>query len=94
MFSSESELDAERQNWSTDDSAGALASPLKLPLNGVRSGTTATFVLQGNRGFYWTSSLSTSATNPNYSRYLDFATSSVFVNIPRGAGMAVRCIKQ
>jgi uncharacterized protein (TIGR02145 family) len=84
----ETELNAERTSWSIQDSAGAFASPLKLPLAGRRaaSGSLSTV---NSYGRYWSNTVST--TN---SSYLDFSSGLALVtSVARLQGSSVRCIK-
>ncbi len=46
----ETELDAERASWSSDDVAGAYASPLKFPVAGGRNGATGSLINVGSWG--------------------------------------------
>lgn len=84
----EAEWDAERQSWSSDDAAGAFASPLKLPAAVFRSEQSGSYNLLGS-GFYW------SATVDNTdSRCLYFFSSGTQIfNFERANGSSVRCIK-
>jgi len=50
------ELSEERLSWSSNDPAGAFASPLKLPLAGVRERTVGALGSVGTTGIYWSSS--------------------------------------
>ena len=86
----ETELDAERATFSSNNAAGAFASVLKLPAAGYRSFSNGTLNNVGSRGDYWSSSVSgTSA------RGLYFASSDATVNTTynRAFGLSVRCIK-
>jgi uncharacterized protein (TIGR02145 family) len=88
----EAELNAERLSWSSDNAAGALASPLKLPMAGVRQSSDGSLINEGIIGYYWTSSVSTE--HYGYSRYMFFDGGTTFMN--NGAhslGLSVRCIK-
>ena len=84
----ETELNAERTSWSQNNSGGAFASPLKLPLAGQRlfSGS----VNGGSSiGYYWSSSVLSFN-----SHYLSFVSSDASVSIYyRARGFSVRCIK-
>jgi uncharacterized protein (TIGR02145 family) len=89
----ETELNNERLSWvqapisSTNTSAGAFASPLKLPLSGSRDYSTLFDV--GTNGHYWSSTVS--STN---SRFLGFGSSSTDMKPShRANGLTVRCIK-
>jgi uncharacterized protein (TIGR02145 family) len=88
----DAEWRAERATWSTNNAAGAFASPLKLPLAGHRN---LFFGLNGvgTTGYYWSSTA-------NYfgqifqPSLLQFDSNSTFsiTNYP-AMGMSVRCIQ-
>jgi hypothetical protein len=85
----ETELNAERLSWASNNSAGAFASPLNLPVAGYRDRSSGSLVSVGSVGFYWSSTvISTLAP------YLNFG-SSVATMFPtrRAFGFSVRCIK-
>ena len=85
----EAEWEAERKSWSSNDSAGAFGSPLKLPAAGGRHHSDGSLRYVGRYGRYWASTVSgTSA------RRLGFASSgaSMFTN-NRASGFSVRCLK-
>jgi len=84
----ETEWDAERQSWSSNTSAGAFASPLKLPVAGRRT-STGLLALVDSIGFYWSSSVS-----DTFSIGLGFdGFAAVMVSNERVTGRSVRCIK-
>jgi len=85
----ETELTNQRLSWSASTSAGALASPLKLPMAGYRSNSSGSLVNIGTNGWYWSSTISSSR-----SRDLGF-TSGVANMYPanRAEGDSVRCLK-
>ena len=85
------ELNAERLSWSSNNAAGAFASPLKLPMAGFRQFNSGLNLTQGFYGEYWSSN-----TDGFISAYaLDFIVNaaSVSSNGGRGNGFSVRCIK-
>jgi uncharacterized protein (TIGR02145 family) len=83
------EWDAERATWSSRNAAGALASPLKLPMAGFRSGSFGSLGSEGTLGGYWSSNV-----NGIYAFYLRFASSSAQMAATfRASGWAVRCLK-
>ena len=85
----DAEFDAERASWTSQNSAGAFASPLKLTSAGLRSDE-GLLSSVGSDGYYWTSS----TPNATLSRTLGFTSSLAFMNNYRRArGQAVRCIK-
>ncbi len=85
----EAELNAERTSWSANNTAGANASPLKLPMAGFRMAS-GSLVSVGTNGVYWSSTV-----NTTYSHELYFTTSDAFVgnSYDRARGLSVRCIK-
>jgi len=85
----ETELDAERAAFATQNAAGAFASPLKLAVAGERVYTNASPSNEDVRGVYWSSTVSGTD-----SRYLLFsAASATMMTWYRGFGYSVRCIK-
>ncbi len=81
----------ERATWSSNDAAGAFASPLKLSKGGFRGGEFASFLGVGTSGYYWSS---TANTDLFTSRHLFFSDSTAEMdNEIRGFGLCVRCIK-
>ena len=85
----ETELNAERLSWSSNNSAGAFASPLKLPLAGYRGSYPPAINNVGTYGFYWSSTVS--STNSR-SLFFDSSSSSMGTNYRR-FGYSVRCLK-
>ena len=83
----DNELDAERLSWSTNNGAGALASPLKLPLAGFRSSSNGSLSTAG--GNYWSNTVSSFGL-----RSLLFSSNVAGVNTNfRANGYSVRCLK-
>jgi len=84
------ELDAERLSWSSNNSAGAYASPLKLPVAGIRIPSDGSLDYVGSFGYYWSSTVDGIG-----SRGLDFNSidASMSTNFYRADGLSVRCIK-
>jgi uncharacterized protein (TIGR02145 family) len=85
------ELDAERATWSSQNGAGAYASPLKFSLAGGRFHTNGT-VSSGGNGAYWSSTEQSSSE----SLALMFSAGSAIVHpaFYRAQGRSVRCIKE
>jgi hypothetical protein len=85
----ETELNAERASWTANNSSGAFASPLKLPLAGIRlygDGSLHNFSVSGG---YWSSTI-----DGDNSRSLGFYNGDAGVNFNyRAYGFSVRCIK-
>jgi uncharacterized protein (TIGR02145 family) len=85
----EAEWDTERLSWSSNNAAGAFASPLKLPVAGSRYFSGFSLFLNLYKGAYWSSSVSFTITN-----YLFIVDSNAgMVGNSRADGFSVRCIK-
>ena len=85
----ETELNAERLSWSSNNSAGAFASPLKLPMAGFRTFSNGSLVDVGPTGYYWSSTVSST-----FSRHLRFFSSNALMTTyNRANGLSVRCLK-
>jgi uncharacterized protein (TIGR02145 family) len=85
----ETELNAERLSWSSNNSAGAFASPLKLPMAGFRSFSNGSLYYVGTHGDYCSSTVSST-----FSRHLYYSSSLAVVDTSnRADGRAVRCLK-
>jgi len=84
------EWEQERRTWSSNSSAGAFASPLKLPLPGYRNGG-GQLTSVGSLATYWAST-----TRGSSSYYLDFGIAGGSGSVAltdRSDGQSVRCIK-
>jgi uncharacterized protein (TIGR02145 family) len=85
----DAELNAERLSWSSNNSAGAFASPLKLPIAGFRQYNNGSFTFVGSYGNYWSSTVGAGGT-----RYFTFSSSSAYLqSAARAYGLSVRCLK-
>jgi len=85
----EVEMEAERTSWSSSNSAGAFASPLKLPVAIARDGFYGGLYMLGSGGYYWSSTIEGAK-----SRYLFFSSSTSDTSFDyRANGFSVRCIK-
>lgn len=85
----DTELDTERLSWSSNNAAGAFASPLKLPMAGYRDFSSGSLSNVGTFGLYWSSTVSSPL-----SRSLFFTNSNAYMNTnSRARGISVRCIK-
>ena len=86
----EAEWDAERISWGINSAAGAFASPLKLPLAGVRNLNTGNVILQESYGVYWSSTVS-----GNDARRLLFDNTNIAMmeDFDRTDGNSLRCLK-
>jgi len=85
----EAELNAERVVFSTQNAAGAFASPLKLPMAGGRDLSSGSLAFVGSSGYCWSSTLSGSR-----ARRLGFNSVNASLNTnDRAFGFSVRCLK-
>ena len=85
----EAELNAERQSWSSNDAAGAFASPLKLPVAGSRYRSDGSLLNVGSLGHCWSGTVAGLA-----SRNLGFGSIDAGMgSVSRAYGLSVRCIK-
>jgi uncharacterized protein (TIGR02145 family) len=85
----ETELNAERTSWNSNNAAGAFASPLKLPVAGSRGNSNGSLYGFGTIGDYWSSTVSSPL-----SRYLSFSSSFASMgSSSRASGFSVRCLK-
>uniref|UniRef100_UPI004047CC28 hypothetical protein n=1 Tax=Algoriphagus sp. TaxID=1872435 RepID=UPI004047CC28 len=85
------EWDAERLSWgnSNQNAAGALASPLKLPMAGYRYSSNGSLSSVGSSGSYWSSTVSSTD-----ARELFFNSSNASMSaFNRAVGYSVRCLK-
>ena len=85
----ETEWNAEDANFSAQNTAGAFASPLKLPASGVRAGSTGSLTAVGAGANYWSSTVSATASV----RFTFGSSSSGVSTSGRSNGSSVRCIK-
>ncbi len=85
----EAEWEAERTSWSSNNAAGAFASPLRLPIAGGRKLDSGSQYNVGIVGYYWSSTVSSS-----YFRYLAFYSGDAAMSSgARAVGNSIRCIK-
>ncbi len=90
----EAELDAERLSWSSNNSAGAFASPLKLPVAGERHYGHGSLILVGSYGRYWSSTAQVSPIGVWNSRGLSFHVNGAYIkSYFRTRSKSVRCLK-
>ena len=84
----EAEWDAERQSWSSNNTAGAFGSPLKLTVGGYRN-SYGSLNIVGSNGVYWSSSVS-----GTQARSINIGSGNAYFNSSRRAyGFSVRCIR-
>ncbi len=85
----ETELNNERLSWSTNNTAGAYAGPLKLAVAGLRLISSGSLFNVGSSGYYWSSTVDGTG-----SRSLYIGSSDADMNRDlRAFGFSVRCIK-
>ena len=85
----ETELNAERLIWISNDAAGAFASVLKLPVAGGRRSSDGSLGSEDSLGRYWFSTVSGAN-----ARHLFFNSINGFVGtLSRANGFSVRCLK-
>ncbi len=84
----EAEWIAERNTWSTQNTAGAFASQLKLPLTGRRNND-GTLQYAGVRSYLWSSTINGTNSRAFFFTSIDAATA----DFTRARGNTVRCIK-
>jgi uncharacterized protein (TIGR02145 family) len=85
----ETELNAERLSWNTNNAAGAFASPLKLPMAGRRENSIGSLLYVGTHGNYWSSSVSILYSHILFLTNINAGTTDYY----RASGHSVRCIK-
>ena len=88
----ETELDAERVSWSSQNSSGAFASPLKLPLAGFRTNSTGSLTNVSVYGQYWSSTID--GANSRYLLLVNGSAGAPIYSSGRAYGFSVRCIKE
>jgi hypothetical protein len=85
----ESELNSERLSWSSNNAAGAFASPLKWPLAGYRANSNGGIYNGGFEGGYWSSSVSGTQI-----RFLNIVSNFAAIGSSiTASGCSVRCLK-
>ena len=84
----ETEINAELLSWSSNNSAGAFASPLKLPMAGGRYDGSGALANVGTLGSYWMSTI-----NGTNSGLLFFNNDAGISSMIRAVGHSVRCLK-
>ena len=86
----EDEFETERQSWSSNDAAGAFASPLKLSVGGARSRMSGAIGNIGTFVGYRTSTISGSEV-----RLMGIALANAFMGTrDRADGNCIRCIQE
>lgn len=91
------EMNTERASWSSFNSAGSFASPLKLSQPGYRGGPSGNLAGAGSDNRNWTSGININNNqNPpqiTSTRLRIFSAAAVFFNSNRSEGYTVRCIR-
>lgn len=83
------EWDAERATWSTNDQAGAFASPLKLGSAGYRYNVGGSLHNAGSAGYYWSSSVIGILARD---LYFDSGSAGTISHV-RAYGLSARCLE-
>ena len=83
------EWETERLSWSSNNAAGAWASPLKLSMAGARGAVNGYLLERGVFGFYWANTVDGTNSERLYFHDTDANMSSWW----RADGHSVRCIK-
>ena len=81
------EWEVEYQSWSPKTSAGAFASPLKLPMAGYRPTIIGPLENIGTKGYYWSSTVGSTT-----AQFLYFNGGVGGATANRAGGISVRCI--
>jgi hypothetical protein len=85
----DTEWEAERLSWGVNSGAGALASPLKLPLAGNRVSTNGVLNMVDSWGQYWSSTVAGTRSRDLFI----YSSGATMDSPPRSQGLSVRCIK-
>ncbi|MCT4582284.1 MAG: fibrobacter succinogenes major paralogous domain-containing protein [Flavobacteriales bacterium] len=86
---SQAELNEERLSWESNDSKGAIRSPLRFTLGGFRNLRSGILYGVGSFGYYWSSTVS-----DEYAYFSSFHDKGAYVGLLlRAYGFSVRCIK-
>ena len=86
----EVEFQQEIQTWSSNNAAGAFASPLKWSMAGLRGNVSGTLFNVNQLGHYWSSTVN--GTNASYLWFNN--TQAQTVSYYRAFGFSIRCIKE
>lgn len=86
----EAEWDAERTSWGSNNSAGAFASRLKLPVAGYRDSSNGSLGRVGSSGYYWSSTVGGADSRGLYL----YSTGATMYSFSRASGFSVRCLKE
>ena len=79
----------EQASWSSQNAAGAFASPLKLVMTGYRRSYNGMLSAVGDSGSYWSNTVT-----GIYSLYLQFGASTTYIpSATRADGQSIRCLK-
>ena len=90
----ETEWNNEIATWTSRNSGGAFASPLKLTLGGERSWASGSISNATTYGEYWSSTVYIDSNSNNVSKFVVIGTTNVYnYDSIRAFGFSVRCIK-
>ena len=87
------ELGAEIVSFSSQNAAGAFASPLKLPMAGVRLASNGLVVEEGIGAYYWSSSVQIAPGLGAYKLNFNSSSYNTIYDTGRSFALSVRCIK-
>lgn len=88
---SKTEWEDEIKSWNSKNAEGAYASPLKLPLSGIRLRSDGSLSLAGSQGYYWSNEVN--ADNSSAWLLVISDEAARIVDDNRADGLSVRCIK-
>ncbi len=83
------ELEQEKVSWGSSNGTGAIGSPLKLPLSGIRRYYSGDVANGGGYGNYWSS---TPYSSGSFNYWINSGNAG-YQNTARATGNSVRCIK-
>jgi len=86
----ETEWTNERNSWSSNNAAGAFASPLKLTVGGYRLNSSGALGTVGSNGYYRSSTVS----GANARNLYFYSNGAGMSSLHRADGFSVRCIKE
>ncbi len=87
----DAEWEEELLSWSSNNTAGAFASPLKLPVAGTRRASNGQIIVVGDFGGYWSSTVDGDGLSSR--RLSVFIDDTEVKGTGRANGLSVRCIK-
>ena len=89
----ESELEAERASWATNNASGAYGSNLKIPVAGDRRFSDGALTGAGSIALLWSRSANGTDEGRGFLVNSGNSGSAYFISSDRAYGFSVRCIK-